>query len=177
MRQEKSEIIIAGAGGQGVLLAGIILAQAALEDEKYTTWFPSYGAEIRGGVANSQVVIANYEIASPVITRPDYLVILNQQSMDKFSPRLKKDGLSVVNSSLIDIKSAGQNILPVDATRLSEKHLGSPRFANIIMLGALIKKIPIVTNRALEKAIEVIFSQKMEIAQLNKEALKTGLNL
>lgn len=176
MNNKKSEIIIAGAGGQGVLLSGIILAQAALEEGKYTSWFPSYGAEIRGGVANSQVIIASYEIASPVIVNPDYLIILNQQSMNKFFPKLKKNGLAIVNSSIVNIDKNPQ-VFPVEANLLSEKHFSSAQFANIIMIGALLKKTSLLNSKSLEKAIDVIFARKPEISQKNKEALKIGLSL
>ena len=93
-------IIIAGAGGQGIMLLGKILAQAAMRQDKFVTWLPSYGAEVRGGTAHCMVIISNTEIGSPYIDKADALIIMNQPSLERFKAKLKNKGLLIVNSSL-----------------------------------------------------------------------------
>src|SRR3989339_941148 len=97
----QTEIIIAGFGGQGVLFAGTLLAQAAVEENKHTTWFPAYGAEMRGGTANSTVIISAEEIGSPVVGHPSLPLALNNLSLQKFLPRMRQGSIIVFNSSLI----------------------------------------------------------------------------
>ena len=92
------KIIIAGAGGQGVMLLGKILAEAAMREDKFVTWLPSYGAEVRGGTANCSVVISDEEIGSPIIGSADILIVLNEPSLVRFQKRVKNNGLIVVNS-------------------------------------------------------------------------------
>ena len=96
------EVIIAGFGGQGIMLAGRLLAQTAMKAGKEVTYMPSYGAEVRGGTANCMVVMAERKIASPLVSKPDSLIAMNKASLNKFAPRLKDGGLLVMNSSLID---------------------------------------------------------------------------
>ncbi|MFH1238791.1 MAG: 2-oxoacid:acceptor oxidoreductase family protein, partial [bacterium] len=88
----REEVIMAGFGGQGIMFMGTVLAQAAMEENKQVTFFPSYGAERRGGIANCTVIISDEEIGSPVVTNPGTVIALNQQSTNKFSQRLKKGG-------------------------------------------------------------------------------------
>jgi 2-oxoglutarate ferredoxin oxidoreductase subunit gamma len=95
------KIIIAGAGGQGIMLLGRVLAEAAMRENKYVTWLPSYGAEVRGGTAYCMVVISHKEIGSPYIEEADTLIIMNNPSLEKFKDRIKKQGLLILNSSLV----------------------------------------------------------------------------
>jgi len=104
MNNSEMKIIIGGFGGQGVVLAGTVLAKAAMSEDKHVTQMVSYGAEMRGGTANSTVVISDAEIASPVIERPDAAILLNQPSLDKFEERIVSGGLAVINSSLVSTK-------------------------------------------------------------------------
>ena len=99
-----TEIIFAGFGGQGVILAGKILTLAGMSEDKYVSHIPSYGAEMRGGTANCSVIVSDEEVASPVIEKPDVVVALNKPSMTKFEKWLKPGGLLIYNSSLIDIE-------------------------------------------------------------------------
>ena len=96
------ELIVAGFGGQGIMLAGKLLAQAAMVSDLEVTYMPSYGAEVRGGTANCMVVIADEPIACPLVTEPDTLIVLNKASYKKFVPRLKPNGLLIVNSSMME---------------------------------------------------------------------------
>jgi len=97
-------IRISGFGGQGVISAGILLAQAGLLENKNVSWFPAYGAEMRGGTANCSVVIASEEVSSPVVSRPDTVIVMNEPSLAKFEPLVKPGGLLIINSSLVNSK-------------------------------------------------------------------------
>ena len=105
-----TEIIFAGFGGQGVILAGKILTLAGMSEDKYVSHIPSYGAEMRGGTANCSVIVSDEEVASPVIEKPDVVVALNKPSMTKFEKWLKPGGLLIYNSSLIDIEPSRKDI-------------------------------------------------------------------
>jgi len=153
------EIIFAGFGGQGVLLAGKILCIAALGEGKHVSHIPSYGAEMRGGTANCSVVISDEDIASPVVEHPDICIVLNAPSMVKFEPRLKKGGLLIYNTSLIKVEPSRDDIriVGIDANDISEKN-GSSRAANMAVLGLLAALKPELSSvdsliGALDKAV------------------------
>ena len=137
------EIIFAGFGGQGVLLAGKILCIAAMNEGKYVSHIPSYGAEMRGGTANCSVVISDEDIASPVVENPDICIVLNTPSLTKFEPRVRKGGTLIYNTSLITVKPERDDIkiIGIDANTISEKN-GSPRAANMAALGRLVAENP-----------------------------------
>ena len=138
-----TEIIFAGFGGQGVILAGKILALAGMSEDKYVSHIPSYGAEMRGGTANCSVIVSDDEVASPVIEKPDVVVALNKPSMTKFEPMIKADGLLIYNSSLIDSKPSRKDIksIALPANEIAEK-CSNARGANMVVLGCLAKVIP-----------------------------------
>ena len=102
--------IFAGFGGQGILLMGYALAYAAMKEDKHVTYLPSYGAEVRGGTANCTVCIGDEEIASPIASSPNFLVIMNAPSMDRFQNRLRKGGICLVNASLVNKESSRNDI-------------------------------------------------------------------
>ena len=99
-------VIMAGFGGQGVVSGGILMAHAGMVDGKHVTFFPAYGAEMRGGTANCSVVISSEPIASPVVAFPDTILVMNEPSLTKFAPTVKKDGLLFLNTSLVGSRSA-----------------------------------------------------------------------
>mgnify|MGYP003423487287 len=138
-----TEIIFAGFGGQGVILAGKILTLAGMNEDKYVSHIPSYGAEMRGGTANCSVIVSDEEVASPVIEKPDVVVALNKPSMVKFEKQLKKGGLLIYNSSLIDIKPTRDDIktLALPANEMAAE-CKNARGANMVVLGCLAKVIP-----------------------------------
>jgi len=134
----KAEILISGFGGQGIMSLGKILARAAMKEGRHTTYFPSYGAEMRGGTAHCFVKISDSEIASPFIESPDIAVIFNQPSLDKFKVRLKENSLLVLNSDFIDNKACikNKNIENVSlALNKIALECGNIKTANIIALG------------------------------------------
>jgi 2-oxoglutarate ferredoxin oxidoreductase subunit gamma len=164
------KIIIAGSGGQGVMLLGKVLAQAALRTGKNTTYFPSYGAEVRGGTAYCMVVISDEEIGSPYIQKADTLIILNQPSLEKFRHRLAKKGSLIVNSSLAP---GGGHPFTDIATRL-----GNVKVANMVALGYFIRKKKIFPASAVEKVfLEIAPADKQHLVEINKKALAEGMRL
>lgn len=174
----EKEIIIAGFGGQGVLLIGKMLAYAGMMEGKEVSWLPSYGPEMRGGTANCTVVISDKPVGSPVVKSPDILIVLNRPSLDKFEPFVKKDGLLIINSSLIDRKSERKDldVLYVPANDVAMK-CGSPKAANMVALGALIGKTELLKVESLEETIKETFSEKEKIVTLNLKALQEGLKI
>jgi 2-oxoglutarate ferredoxin oxidoreductase subunit gamma len=171
------EVIIAGFGGQGILLAGRLLAQTAMEAGKEVTYMPSYGAEVRGGTANCMVVIAEKEIACPVIGNPSSLIVMNKASLDKFAPRLQKGGLLVMNSSLIDTEPQVDDticILAVPADEIAVE-LGNPKVANMVALGAYLEKRGLFgTDEAAKCLPKIIAKHYHHTLQANTEALHKG---
>jgi len=169
-------IRISGFGGQGVISAGVILAYAGMLEGRKVSWFPAYGAEMRGGTANCSVVISDDDVASPVVSQPDTVIVMNEPSLAKFEPLLKKGGLLLINSSLVKSKPARTDVrvvyVPVNA--LAEE-LGNTKIANIVMLGAFAGQTKAVSIDALGKALPKVFKRaKLEMIELNIKALKKG---
>ena len=171
------EIIIAGFGGQGIMLAGKLLAQTAMNAGKEVTYMPSYGAEVRGGTANCMVVIAEQEIACPVVGNPDSLIVLNKASLNKFGPRLKKGGLLIMNSSLIDSKPELDDsieIITIPADDLAVE-LGNKKVTNMVALGAYLQKRgQLDTETAVQALPETIAQRYHKTLPVNTKALKCG---
>lgn len=171
------EIIIAGFGGQGVLLTGKILCVAGMREDLYVTHIPSYGAEMRGGTANCSVVVSDEEVASPVIERPGIVIALNGPSMKKFEDRIRPGGLLIWNSSLIQEKPSRTDIVavPLEATGLSLEK-GTERGANMAALGALLALKPdIISREAVEAALdEAISARNRKFNPLNREIIASG---
>ena len=171
------EIVIAGFGGQGIILAGKLLAQTAMKAGKEVTFMPSYGAEVRGGTANCMVVIADTPIACPVVGRCDSLIVMNKASLNKFAPHLKNGGLLVMNSSLIDAEpelDETTRIIAVPADELAVQ-LGSQRVANMVALGAYLQKRGQLTPDAAAASLPDVFPERYhKTLPLNAEALCRG---
>ena len=170
------EIIIAGFGGKGVLLMGRLIAQAGMLEGKHVAWMPSYGPEMRGGTANCTVIVSSEEVASPVVPNPITLIAMNQPSLDKFEPMVVKDGIIVVNQSLVsrDISRDDIQVVKVPANDIANE-LGNLRVANMVALGTYIAKSKSVKMETIFDALEQILDKRQEkIIALNKEALKRG---
>lgn len=171
------EIIIAGFGGQGIMLTGRLLAQTAMEAGKEVTYMPSYGAEVRGGTANCMVVIAEEKIACPVVAKPDSLIVLNKASLNKFGPRLKNGGLLIMNSSLIDTEPQLDDsieIITVPADELAIE-LGSKKSANMVALGAYLQKRGHLTPDGAAQALPDVLARRYhKTLPVNTEALRRG---
>lgn len=171
------KIIMAGFGGQGVLLAGKLLCIAGMREGKFVSHIPSYGAEMRGGTANCQVIISDEEIASPVVFRPDIAIILNTPSLLKFEDRIAPGGLLIYNSSLIDIKPKRTDIKVVDiaANDIADSE-GSARSANMAAIGKLIAEKPELAS--LDSVIaaldEAVSARNRRFNPVNEKVLKAG---
>ena len=172
----KAEILISGFGGQGLMSLGKILAKAAALENKYSVWFPSYGAEMRGGTAYCFVKISSSPIHSPFIVHPDIAVILNQPSLDKFKEQLKKQSLLILNADLIDNHSfIGAGIkkinLPLNKMALE---CGSIKAVNTVALGVLISlQKSLIRESTVIKILEETFNTKESLG-LNLSALSCG---
>ncbi|MCX5894610.1 MAG: 2-oxoacid:acceptor oxidoreductase family protein [Proteobacteria bacterium] len=170
--------IFSGFGGQGVLSMGYTLANAAMLEDKYVTYLPSYGAEVRGGTANCTVAVSEEEIASPVASEPDFVVTMNQPSFLKFQSILQSGGLILVNSSMVNVSTARGDIevVEVPTSELAEQ-LGNIRVANMVMLGAFIKVSNLVSLQLILKNLpEILGEGKSKMIKLNREALDLGFN-
>jgi 2-oxoglutarate ferredoxin oxidoreductase subunit gamma len=174
----ETKIMIAGFGGQGVLFGGTLIAQAALEEGKETTWFPSYGAEIRGGTANSTVIVSDEEIGSPVTTGPDILIALNEQSLNKFILKMKPGSLVIINSSLVKSRPDRRDVtlVEVPASEIADKQVNDIRAANLVAIGAMLKARSVLSLDSAKKACETVLSEKPKLIALNQKALELGYN-
>ena len=170
--------IFAGFGGQGVLSMGLTLVQAAMSEGKNVTYLPSYGPEIRGGTANCTVAISDEDIASPVASSPEFIVVMNQPSLVRFQNQIQSGGLLFVNSSLVEaeISRGDIEVVSVPANSIAEE-LGSPRSANIVMLGAFIKKSNLVSVPSVIEALKTTLKNRQELIDVNKRALTAGYEL
>jgi len=146
----EKKIIIAGSGGQGILFLGKMLMSAAMIEGRDVTWFPSYGAEMRGGTANCTVIIADKMIGSPVVTTPDILIVMNRASLVRFLPDLKKSGMLFYDSSLIpgDISRKDIFVVPVPSTKMAGD-MDNQKSANMVMLGAFIAKTALLKPKTI----------------------------
>jgi len=170
--------VFAGFGGQGVLSMGLNLAQAAMMEGKHVTYLPSYGAEVRGGTANCTVVISDEEIASPVASAPEFVVAMNKPSMVRFQNQIQSGGVLLVNSTLVDAElSRGDiDVVKVAAGEIADK-LDSPKSANMVMLGAFIKKSNLVSINTVIEELKNTLKKKEKLIAINEKALMAGYNL
>jgi len=173
------EIIIAGFGGQGIVSSGIILARAGMIENRHVTFFPSYGAEMRGGTANCSVVISSEPVASPIVASPDVVMAMNEPSLLKFESTIKPKGLLLYNQTLVKSrpKRTDITVLAVEANALAEE-LGQGRIANMVMLGALARHTGMLALETLKKAQRQRFTKASEAqVALNDKALERGYKI
>jgi len=172
----KTEIRIAGLGGQGVVLAGHILSKAAVKDGLHVVQTQSYGAEARGSAAKSEVIISTEKVGFPMVRKSDVLVAMSQTALDKHLKDLKEDGVLIVDTSIVkQLPHVNAKIVKVEATEKAETELKSRMYANMVMLGVIIKTTELVARDSVEKAIKETFSG--EAAETNILAYKLGLSL
>ena len=168
------EIRLSGSGGQGLILMGIILAEAiGIYDGKYVAQTQSYGPEARGGSSKSEVIVSEEEIDYPKAIRLDLLLAMNQKSCDEFYPDLKAEGLLIVDSTFVT-QIPTPKAFQIPFTRLAREKFGREVVANIIALGALSQLTPIVSAKAVESAVLARVPKGTE--KLNRDALKAGMN-
>jgi 2-oxoglutarate ferredoxin oxidoreductase subunit gamma len=171
-------ILLAGFGGQGMMLLGKLLAQAAMTGGKYVTFFPSYGTEVRGGTAVYHLIISNEEIFSPLIEVADTLIVMNQPSYQKFKGMLKPEGLLILNSSMITADNHPEmKVYAVPATEIASR-LGNVLVSNIVILGAYLTIRKLFSADQILKQLRVILKQKKgELFTINKQALENGMEI
>lgn len=171
------DVIIAGFGGQGVMLIGNLLAYAAMEQGLNVTYIPVYGPEMRGGTANCTVVVSDDDIGSPIIHTPMSLIIMNRPSLDKFQPRVEDNGALVLNSSLVEedlVEKDRIRCFPVAANDIADK-LGNTRMANMVAIGAYVKATGIIDVKSVQNSLEkVISSHYSHMIPKNIEAIQAG---
>ncbi len=172
------KVIIAGAGGQGIMVLGRVLAEAAMRENKQVSWLPAYGAEVRGGTANCMVVISDQEIGSPYIKKADSLIIMNEPSWERFKNRLNTNGLLLINNSLVKKNiQAKSKVLQYPFTDIAI-NLGNPKVANMVALGCFIAKKKIVQVKTVLEAIRGTAPQdKKELIEINHKAIFAGVDL
>ena len=175
----KKEIIIAGFGGQGVLSMGKILAYSGLMDDKEVTWMPAYGPEQRGGTANCTVIISDDRIASPVLSKYDISIVLNQPSLDKFQPKVKPGGIIFYEENGIINPPTRTDISCYKVSAMEKAaEMRNAKVFNMIVLGAMLKVCPIVSTEGLEKALYKSLPERHHnLVPLNMEAVKEGMSL
>ncbi|MBI5634261.1 MAG: 2-oxoacid:acceptor oxidoreductase family protein [Nitrospirae bacterium] len=174
----EKKIIIAGSGGQGILFLGRMLMSAAMLEGRDVTWFPSYGAEMRGGTANCTVIIADEMIGSPVVITPDILIAMNRASLERFLPSLRKKGLLFYDSSLIPGKISRKDLvaIPVPATKIAGD-MDNQKSANMVMLGAFIAKTALLNSKTIFSIFEDNADpKKAEAFSANRELVRKGMD-
>jgi 2-oxoglutarate ferredoxin oxidoreductase subunit gamma len=169
-------IIIAGAGGQGIMLLGKILADAAMRENKFVTFLPSYGAEVRGGTSHCMVVISDNEIGSPYVEKADSLIIMNAPSFERFKNRIRNKGLLLLNSSLVArYTNRDLHTLQFPFTDMAIK-LGNIRVANTIALGCFIANKKIVSIGTISKVmLDMAGKDRKELLAINQKALEEAV--
>jgi len=169
-------IILAGFGGQGILSAGKMAAEAALIEGHEVSWFPSYGPEMRGGTANCSVVISDDVIGSPVINDADVLIALNQPSLEKFEEQLKPGGIIIIDSSLIKVVPQRTDIrfIPIASSEIANE-LGNMAYATIVLLGCLSAATGCFKRESFEAALrEVLPERRYHMIPSNLDAFDKG---
>ena len=172
----ETSIVIAGFGGQGVLFAGQLLAYAGMDAGQHVTWIPSYGPEMRGGTANCTVIISDEAIGSPIVSRPDVAIVLNEPSYEKYADVVKPGGLLVVNSSLVTSVCGRNDIetIYVPANAIAET-AGNTKLMNMAVLGALLARRPVLSLSQMEQAIRThVSARKAHLAETNMDVLRRG---
>ncbi|MFW6021969.1 MAG: 2-oxoacid:acceptor oxidoreductase family protein [Halanaerobiaceae bacterium] len=174
----KEEIIMAGFGGQGIMLMGKLLAYAGMKEGYEVSWLPSYGPEMRGGTANCTVILSSDKIPSPMVFKADSILIMNQPSLLKFKTHSKPNGTIYINSSLADLPiDLDTNIISVPATEIANK-LGNSKVANMVMLGAYLADRCNLKEDTILKSLEYMLVGKgKDIIDLNRKAFKKGMSL
>ena len=172
----KKEIIISGFGGQGVLSMGKILAYSGLMDDKEVTWMPAYGPEQRGGTANVTVIVSDEKISSPILSKFDIAIVLNQPSLEKFEPKLKPGGILIYDAYGIINPPTRKDITVyrIDAMDKAAEMKNAKVF-NTIVLGGLLKVAPVVSTNGVEKALYKTLPERHHaMIPLNMQAIEEG---
>ena len=175
----KAEIIISGFGGQDVLSMGKILAYSGLMEDKEVTWMPAYGPEQRGGTANVTVIVSDDKISSPILSKYDAAIVLNQPSLDKFEEKVKPGGILIYDSYGIINPPTRKDIKVYTINAMdAANEMGNPKAFNMIVLGGLMKILPVVTIESVLKGLKKTLPERHHhLIPMNEEAIKKGMEL
>jgi 2-oxoglutarate ferredoxin oxidoreductase subunit gamma len=167
--------VLGGFGGQGLLFAGRVLAQAAVIEGRTVSWMPSYGPEMRGGTASCTVIVADRPIGSPIVDRADCVAALNPPSLAKFEPLLVEGGLLLVNASLIEAEPRRKDVevVAIGCSALA-RSAGDDRFVSVVALGGLLARRPIVSRDSIREALSVVVGDHPALAAANLAAYDRG---
>lgn len=169
-------VVISGFGGQGALFAGQVLTYAAMDSGHHVSWIPSYGPEMRGGVARCTVIVSDDEIGSPIVRNPDSAIVFNNPSMEKFQAELKSGGTLVINSSMVNLPVERDDIrvILVPGNEIAAK-MGDVRMTNMVLLGALLAVNPLVKLGAAEQALrDHLPERKQHLVEPNIQVIRQG---
>lgn len=178
MSNAYQDVIIAGFGGQGVMLIGNLLAQAGMEHGLEVSFIPVYGAEMRGGTANCTVVLDEHAIGSPLVREPMSTIILNEPSLSKFQPRLSADGVQIVNASLVaeNLLDTAKRTVYIPVNDMAHE-LGNVKMANMVALGAWLKATGALPLNVVQEALNrVVSAHYAKLISANAKALEQGYN-
>lgn len=173
------EMIIAGFGGQGVMLLGQLITYSGMLEDKNVSWLPSYGPEMRGGTANCMVIVSEDEVGSPLISEPTVLVAMSLPALLKFENVVRSGGLIIYNSSIIDHKPSRDDVTIVAAPCNDIAiELGSARIANMVALGCLVAQTGVVEPQSvLESLRKALPAHRHNLIPLNEQALSRGAQI
>ncbi len=177
MERGTLNILLAGFGGQGVLFAGKLIAEAGLIEGREISWLPSYGPEMRGGTANCSVVLSDEPIGSPLVTEPDVLIAMNQPSLDKFIADVAPGGTVIVDTTMINHVPARDDVTvhELPATRLAEE-AGLKGLGNVVLVGKLLGELGFCSAEALDAAIvKSVPPKRQHLLEPNRKALEIGM--
>lgn len=169
---------LAGFGGQGILFTGKVMAYSGVVEDKFVSWLPSYGPEMRGGTCNCHVNVSDAPIGSPIVTKPNSIIVMNRPSFEKFVPKLVPGGTVIYDSSLIDITSDRDDIkqFAIPATQMATD-MGMPKLANMIMFGKYVKEVGFLSLDAVRRGLEKsVPPTKKDLLDSNWKAIETGYN-
>ena len=172
------EMVMAGFGGQGVMLMGQLMTYAGMYENRHVSWMPAYGPEMRGGTANCSVIISDDPVGSPIVAEPQLVVAMNLPSLDKFEPLLHTGGKILINSSLIEKNSTRTDVtsylIPCNEIAME---LGNAKVSNMVMVGAVIAASDAVMVESVLKVLsDKIFKNKPELMPINEQAILRGMD-
>ena len=175
----KTELICSGFGGQGSLTVGKFITKAAMKEGKNVSWLPSYGPEMRGGTANVSAVVSDDPIASPIVSFPDIVIALNQPSLDKFGPNIKKNGILIANDDMCPKKLDRDEVEEIYAPMNKiAKEIGSEIVLNMVSIGIVIGKTGLINYETIKEDLtEYLQEKNPELLEKNLEAIKRGIEI
>ena len=174
----EKKVILAGSGGQGIMLIGQLLSQAAVLEGQEVTYTQSYGSEMRGGTANCAIIISDEMIGSPIVDKADACIVMDLPSLDLFTPVVSRGGILVINSSLVNRKTDRKNIrcIEIPATQIANQ-LRNTRGANLVALGAFIEATHMAKPESIIKALKLVLPpHRLDTLSINKQAFQEGRN-